>query len=91
MSDYFCNSFETKFVILLLPGSFLKFWDLGALGNCLTRLREGPALGGGLVLMGSRPSRCLCNYNKNIYITCLGFLHAFGCSFLLIAYLLKVC
>ena len=33
------------FVIhLKLPGSFLKFWDLGALGNCLTRLREGPAL-----------------------------------------------
>ena len=34
------------FVIhLKLPGSFLKFWDLGALGNCPTRLREGPALG----------------------------------------------
>ena len=64
MPDFFCNSFETP----LLPGSFLKFWDLGALGNCLTRLREGPALGGGLVLMGSRPSRCLCNYNKYIYI-----------------------
>ena len=28
----------------LLPGSFLKFWGLGALGNCLTRLMEGPAL-----------------------------------------------
>ena len=40
MPEIFCNSFETP----LLPGSFLKFWDLGALGNCLTRLREGPAL-----------------------------------------------
>ena len=40
MPDFFCNSFETP----LLPGSSLKFWDLGALGNCLTRLREGPAL-----------------------------------------------
>ena len=39
MPDYFCNSFETP----LLPGSFLKFWDLGALGNCLTQLPKGRA------------------------------------------------
>ena len=40
--------YQIIFVIhLKLPGSFLKFWDLGALGNCLTQLpkgRAGPAL-----------------------------------------------
>ena len=32
------------FVIhLKLPSSFLKFWDLGALGNCITQLPKGRA------------------------------------------------
>ena len=32
------------FVIhLKLPNSFLKFWDLGALGNCITQLPKGRA------------------------------------------------
>ena len=43
MPDYFYNSFETKFFFFFLYYPVL-FFHLGALGNCLTRLREGPAL-----------------------------------------------